>query len=50
MTPQEEQERYLIEIIELIKSDYMKAAEPYMKRLANLRAMSLGIELPVMKK
>lgn len=50
MTPQEEQERYLIEIIDQIKADYLKAVQPYVERLIKLRAMSIRPEFPMVKR
>ena len=39
MTTCAERERQLIEVIETIKRDYMRQIEPYIKELANLRAL-----------
>ena len=35
--PQFDEERYLIELIERFKTEYMRAAEPYAKRLAEIQ-------------
>lgn len=37
-----DQEKYLIEMIEHLKQEYVKAAEPYVKRLAAIRSRRIG--------
>ena len=40
-----DEERYLIDILETLKAEYMKAAQPYLLRLARIRETKQNILL-----
>lgn len=39
MTQDEEEEQYILDALRLVQESYRRAAQPYMDRLVNLRAM-----------